>query len=141
VSFGSSYNVLKNKLSSLYGTPDKTSNKTEINYTRKAVEGFTFDNLTFEVQYDSKGKSYFSGAMFFSVYDNVDAAIKNRDLLAEKMRSKYEIINILDDNEYIRYYGGKSPVDSEQNAFTIFIVKTANNAYALCLGYGKFNYC
>ena len=48
----------------------------------------------------------------------------------------------IDDNKFKCYFGGTSPVNSDEYAFKLYVTKTTadKKGYFVCLKYGEFDY-
>ena len=144
VKFGTSYEDAKRILENKYGEAYKHS-KQSIIFKYKNYAGISFDRISFLFQSDGY-RTYMNGCVFAIDANTAEDAKEKRDGLYNCLSGKYYMDEEIDKNGFKYYIGGVSPVNENNAAFIIDIVKLNKdlakkyNPYIARLKYGRYNY-
>lgn len=147
VKFGTSYEVAKEMLENKYGSSeyDFTHSKQTISFKNKKYAGIIFDTIHFLFQSDGY-RTYMNGCVFILDANTAEEAKEKRDLLYKRLSEKYFMVEETDKNGFKYYIGGISPLNSDDFAFVINVIKYDKelaklyNPYAARLMYGTYDY-
>lgn len=147
VKFGTSYETANEMLENKYGRPeyDYTHSKQTITFKHKSYAGINFDTIHFLFQSDGY-RTYMNGCVFILDANTAEEAKEKRELLYKRLSEKYYMEDRTDENGFKYYIGGISPVDVNDAAFVINIIKYNKelaklyNPYAARLMYGTYDY-
>ena len=138
VKFGSNRPTARSILTAKYGDPNMDElNLIEFDNVRYA--GISFDFGYFSFQTDGI-RSYFNECILGFFADTADDAKRKREFLKGILGNKYEIQEDIEEDKFKCYYGGTSPVDSDEYAFKLYITKIPKSGYLVSLKYGEFDY-
>ena len=121
VKFGTSYEDAKRILENKYGKAYKHS-KQDIAFKYKNYAGISFDTILFFFQSDGY-RTYMNKCVFILDAYTAKEAKEKRDRLYKRLSDKYYMYEEIDENGFKYYIGGVSPVNENNAAFIIDIVK------------------
>ena len=147
VKFGTSYEDAKRILENKYGEAeyDYKHSKESLTFANKTYAGISFDTILFLFQSDGY-RTYMNGCVFAIDSNTAEDAKEKRELLYNRLSGKYYMDDRIDKNGFKYYIGGFSPINENDAAFIIDIVKydadvaKKYNPYAARLMYGRYNY-
>ena len=147
VKFGTSYEDAKRILENKYGEAeyDYKHSKESLTFANKTYAGISFDTILFLFQSDGY-RTYMNGCVFAIDSNTAEDAKEKRELLYNRLSGKYYMDDSIDKNGFKYYIGGFSPINENDAAFSIDIVKydadvaKKYNPYAARLMYGRYNY-
>ena len=147
VKFGTSYEDAKRILENKYGEAeyDYTHSKERLTFVNKTYAGISFDTIFFLFQSDGY-RTYMNGCIFILEAYTAEDAKEKRERLYNRLSDKYYMDEGIDKNGFKYYIGGFSPINENDAAFVIDIVKLDKdlakefNPYAARLMYGRYNY-
>ena len=151
VSFGSSYNIVENVLSSKFGDKSIYSTKTTIQYNNVMYGGSTWEFVYIQFQYN--GSLSYMNRIVFTGNETKDVASvkKSRDNIVSVLEGKYNKFKSgIDQNGFKFYYGGpiilKKVIEDDQDESETFeaidylirvdVVKLENGNYCSRINYG-----
>lgn len=127
VKFGTSFNEAKNILNKKFGIPSKvTDDGTLIAYEGKDYEGKVFDQLYFV--FEKEDNFGFDVAVLSIACSTKNDAEKERDIIADLFKEKYNLDKKKNLSGDIVYYGGTSPLNNKGYGFKIEIYKDNNSS-------------
>lgn len=140
VKFGSDRPTARTILTNKYGDPSMDE-LNAIGFDNVTYAGIKFDYIFFTFQNDGV-RSYLSECMMGFICDTAEEAKNGREYLKGILGNKYEMQEDIDDNKFKCYFGGTSPVNSDEYAFKLYVTKntTDKKGYFVCLKYGEFDY-
>lgn len=140
VQFGQSYKDAKVLLENKFGEPNFLSDKNTIIYESKNYGGIYFSSLYFNFQYSNEGNSYFNKCILvIDCVTDQEAKAKQDDLKTIFERKYGETDTSYDEDGYIYYKGGTSPVNPLKYGFYIDVIKK-KDSYATRIVYGPYDY-
>ena len=151
VSFGSSYNIVENVLSSKFGDKSIYSTKTTIQYNNVMYGGSTWEFVYIQFQYN--GSLSYMNRIVFTGNETKDVASvkKSRDNIVSVLEGKYNKFKSgIVQNGFKFYYGGpiilKKVIEDDQDESETFeaidylirvdVVKLENGNYCSRINYG-----
>lgn len=147
IKFGTSYETAQSILENKYGEAeyDYTHSKQTLTFKNKRYAGFRFDTIHFLFQSDGY-RSYMNGCVFILDAYSTEEAKEKRDKLYNRLHEKYYMQERIDKNGFKYYLGGISPVDDNEAAFVINVIKYDKDLakqfypYSARLMYGTYDY-
>lgn len=147
VKFGTSYEDAKRILENKYGEAeyDYNHSKQTIKFKYKNYAGISFDTILFFFQSDGY-RTYMNGCAFAIHANTAEDAKEKRERLYNRLSDKYYMDDGIDKRGFKYYIGGISPINENNAAFIIDIVKFDADVakkytpYAARLKYGSYNY-
>lgn len=138
VEFGVNYAEASQQLETLFGIPTATS-PTQIAYKNKEHLGLTFNDVVFNFQKNSEGKTFLNEARLTRKAATKAEARQQVEEMAKRMSEKYPGTSWdLEENGNKFYKGGTSPVNNSY-LFTIYMYRS-NGQYLAVLRYGPLPY-
>ena len=144
VHFGASYEKAKEILENKYGRAeyDFSHSKQIISFSSKRYAGILFDNIHFLFQNDGE-RTFMNGCCFILNAKNIEEVKAKRKMLHDILSQKYQLEEHKDENGFLYYIGGISPIDFA-NGLLIDVVKYEKGIswypYSARLLYGPYNY-
>ncbi len=144
VHFGASYEKAKNILENKYGRAeyDFSHSKQMITFSLKWYAGIHFDKIHFLFQNDGE-RTFMNGCCFIINAKDIEDVKAKRKMLHDKLSQKYQLEEHKDENGFIYYIGGISPIGLT-NGLLIDVVKYEKGVswypYSARLLYGPYNY-
>lgn len=139
VPFGQSLEVAERLLELKYGEPNKTTYNS-LQYEDISYGGYYFDYADFYFQADVNG-TYFNECLFMSFYDGFETAKVRRESLKQTLSESYDnIISYKNEQGFICYSFGESPVNDEYYGIFVKVGRIKSGRYFVALQYGPYDY-
>ncbi len=109
IPFGASRENSSSLLKKKYGNPSRSSFENAIVYNRLRYGGIDFDSAIFGFQSDGN-RTYFNYCVLVQEAKNKEEAEQIIQFFYSKLSKKYDLTSITDENGFLCYAGGISPI-------------------------------